>query len=208
MRAVSARRGILRITMTGTWATTDSAFDVAAALIEQHPGLDQMQLHKLLYLTQAASLAWFDTELFDQPIEAWTWGPVVRGVAGHYKRHKNGPISAPESGDSSRISARARGIVERILQDFGHLPGPRLAKLVKGPGTPWRESRGALPSDAASDIVIPLPLIREYHRTHGLIARSPTEAVMHLAQRFLDGDREESLIDLMKAATGQRPRTS
>jgi len=33
--------------------------DVAAAILEQRPGLTQMQLHKLTYLVQAADLAWF-----------------------------------------------------------------------------------------------------------------------------------------------------
>ncbi|HEX9978628.1 MAG TPA: type II toxin-antitoxin system antitoxin SocA domain-containing protein, partial [Acidimicrobiia bacterium] len=62
-----------------------SALDVAAALIEMRPGPDQMQLHKLLYLVQAAHLAWYGSPAFRERIEAWRWGPMVRRVAGHYK---------------------------------------------------------------------------------------------------------------------------
>ncbi len=45
--------------------------DVAAALIEARPGLDHLQLQNLLYLVQAAHLAWFGEPAFDEPIEVW-----------------------------------------------------------------------------------------------------------------------------------------
>ena len=44
-----------------------------------------MKLQKLLYYMQGFHLAWFDTPLFDEEIEAWMYGPVVPSVFETYK---------------------------------------------------------------------------------------------------------------------------
>lgn len=193
--------------MTSSWETTESAFDLAAALLEARPGRDQMQLHKLLYLTQAASLAWLNAPLFDDRIEAWKYGPVIRGVAGHYMEYGKDPIPKPESGDSSRLSAKAKAIVDRIVDHYGDMTGPELAQLTKQPGSPWTQARGDLPADAHSDELIPIKIMTEYHRTHGVTPAEPPRHIADLAERFFSGDLD-AIADLMEEATGIRPRVS
>ena len=43
------------------------------------------KLHKLLYYIQAWSLVWDDDVMFDDEIEAWSYGPVVASL---YPLHK------------------------------------------------------------------------------------------------------------------------
>lgn len=182
-----------------------SALDVAAAVIEARPGLDQMQLHKLLYLVQAASLAWFQEPAYVEPIEAWKRGPVTRRVAGHYKSFSYHPIETPVSGDSSVLTQRVRWVVERITEEYGDFSGSVLAAILKGAGSPWQQARGDLPIDADSDVEIPQSLMAEYHRHRGLPTRSdPTAAETALAQRFFDGD-DDAMADLFEQSTGVRP---
>src|SRR5947208_2123639 len=131
--------------------TLPSAEDVAAAIIETRPGVDQMQLHKLLYLVQAAHLSWLEGPAFSGRIEAWKWGPVVRGVAGTYMQYESIPIQKPESGRSEQLPTDTRWVVKRVVEEFGNLSGPDLARITKDrEGSPWRAARGDLPEGEPS----------------------------------------------------------
>lgn len=181
-----------------------SALDIAAAIVERRPGLDQMQLHKLLYLIQAAYLAWFGEPAFRQRVEAWKYGPMVRGVAGSYMQFGRLPIMKPMGGNSEQISDRLSWVIDRILQRYGDLSGPELARLTKIKDGPWRQVRGDLPATEPSDEEIPKELMRGFHRRSGVTPETLTEEESELAQRFLEGDAE-ALADLFQLATGQRP---
>lgn len=180
-----------------------NALDVAAAILEQHP-VDQMKLHKLLYFIQAASLAWFGEPAFDERIEAWTYGPVTRKVAGRYMDFDGEMIARPVSGDSSRLDGRTVWLVGRVIAEFADLSGPALAKLTKQPGSPWRQVRADLPDEDSSNREIPQDLIAGWHRQHGVFPSDPTEAEVEMARRFFDGS-SEALGDLFESVTGVRP---
>jgi uncharacterized phage-associated protein len=61
--------------------------------------VSNLKLQKLLYYMQGFHLAYFNTPLFNEDIEAWLYGPVVPVVYNKYKRYgnkgigKNGAIS-------------------------------------------------------------------------------------------------------------------
>ncbi len=162
-----------------------------------------MKLHKLAYFVQAGSLAFFDVAAFNEPIEAWKYGPMVRTMAGHYMQFEGNPIPGPVAGSSGNLDERTSWIVDRVLAEYGDLTGPELAKLTKGPGSPWRQVRGDLPPEEPSDLEIPQPLIGDFHRTHGVFPADPTPEENALAQRFFDGD-DEALADLTERVTGIR----
>src|SRR5882762_6202388 len=79
-------------------ATPASALDVAKYLIllarsEEEPEfLSPMQLQKLLYYTQGWSLALLKEPMFDERIEAWAYGPVVKEVFQAFRNFGDGPI--------------------------------------------------------------------------------------------------------------------
>jgi uncharacterized phage-associated protein len=56
------------------------------------PPITPMKLQKLLYYAHAWFLALHDRPLFDEDIEAWPWGPVVRDVYFDTKEHGSLPI--------------------------------------------------------------------------------------------------------------------
>ncbi len=190
-------------------AGKDSALDIAAVIIERRPGgVDQMQLHKLLYLVQAASLAWFKDPAFtDERIEAWTWGPMVRGVAGTYQQFGEHPITEPIRGHSAMVSERTKKIVESIVSEYGDFSGPDLARLVKRAGSPWRSARGDLPDGTPSDAEITRDSMLSYHRTHGVTWVQPTPPQRRLAQRAHAGDTE-AMADFFEQVVGVRPLVS
>src|ERR1700730_81854 len=59
--------------------------DVAAFIVNRQGEMSAMKLQKLVYYSQAWSLVWDDEPLFDDAIEAWANGPVVRAL---YARHR------------------------------------------------------------------------------------------------------------------------
>jgi len=179
------------------------ALDIAAAILERQ-SVDQMKLHKLLYFVQAGSLAWFDAPAFEERIEAWTYGPVIRRVAGRYMNFDGDPIPGPVAGKSESLDHRTAWLVERVLAEYGHLSGPELAELTKRTGTPWRKVRADLPEEAPSDREIPLTLLADFHKHHGVFPSVPTQAEEELASRFLEGE-PDALADLFETATGVRP---
>ena len=175
-----------------------TAFDVAAAIIEKRPGPDQMQLHKLLYLVQAASLAWFDEPAFTDRIEAWKYGPVVRGVIAAYQEYGNDPIKEAVDGDPSVLSERTEWIVDKIIDEYGELSGLDLAALIKRSGSPWRLVRGDLSDDANSNAEITRPIMNEYHRHHGVTWVKPSPKERRLATQAKSGD-SKALDSLLEA---------
>ena len=55
-----------------------SVFDVAAYILNKLGTISTIKLQKLVYYCQAWSLVWDEAPLFNEKIEAWVNGPVVR----------------------------------------------------------------------------------------------------------------------------------
>ena len=56
----------------------NTVFDVAVYILRKTGPISAMKLQKLVYYSQAWSLAWDESPLFINKIQAWTSGPVVR----------------------------------------------------------------------------------------------------------------------------------
>ncbi|WP_334139502.1 Panacea domain-containing protein [Thermovirga lienii] len=63
-----------------------NVFAVAKYILEQTEGMTVWKLQKLIYYCQAWSLVWDHSPLFDEAIEAWANGPVVREL---FEDHKD-----------------------------------------------------------------------------------------------------------------------
>ena len=59
-----------------------SVFDVAKYILNNKGRMSTWKLQKLCYYSQAWSLAWTETPLFEEDFEAWKNGPVCRGEMG------------------------------------------------------------------------------------------------------------------------------
>ncbi|MGA8142178.1 MAG: type II toxin-antitoxin system antitoxin SocA domain-containing protein, partial [Desulfobaccales bacterium] len=75
-----------------------SCVDVAKyflSLTDEESGelISNLKLQKLVYYAQGFHLVFYDTPLFSERIEAWTYGPVVPDLYHEYKSH--GPCSIP-----------------------------------------------------------------------------------------------------------------
>lgn len=115
----------------------------------------ETQLHKLLYYIQAWSLTWDGAPVFDEEIEAWKNGPVVRSM-----RHV-----APHSLDGhhhGEIPAAQRATIDAILAHYGNHGGAYLSCVTHGEA-PWRDARKGLEAeDQSARPISRTSMMREY----------------------------------------------
>ena len=73
-----------------------SALDIAKLVVhksyernEELNDITNMKLLKLLYFAHAIHLVKYDSELFDDTVEAWKYGPAINDVYEKYKEYKD-----------------------------------------------------------------------------------------------------------------------
>jgi uncharacterized phage-associated protein len=141
-------------------ADMPSAHDVARYILEQKDPMDTWKLQKLVYYSQAWHLVWDSEPLFDEPIQAWTNGPVVPALfrvhSGKFK------MEAWPKGDVSRLTNAQRESIDVVLKSYGRRTGFALRELThKEP--PWKKARRGLDAGARSNAEITHDAMASYY---------------------------------------------
>lgn len=182
-----------------------SAVDVAAAILRAAGPMDHMKLQKLLYLAQAWHLAWYGEPLFEEPLEAWRWGPVVEDVWQLYKRFGGEPIPGPVAGDPSAVRGRAADVVTVIAGTYGRMTGPRLSDLTHEDPV-WQAAWSRRRSAKRGRQRIPVDELARYYRAHGRFAGGvqPARVDEEKARRVLEDRDADALLDIFEESLGVR----
>jgi uncharacterized phage-associated protein len=138
--------------------------DVAAAFAAADPDLTAMKLQKLAYYVQAWHLASHDEPAFDDEVQAWAQGPVVRALYDIHQGLKK--VARLAWGDPARLPASVRHVVELVRERYGHLSAEELSGITHRE-RPWRDARGLLPASARSTRPIQADAMRDFYRTQG-----------------------------------------
>lgn len=137
------------------------AVDVAAYILERKgTPIEQLKLQKLLYYCQALNLVRHGRVLFDDPIEAWVNGPVVRTI---WDRHPYEYLIREEpTGRSAALSLDDKSVVDAVLRTYDKYPAWQLVRFVHN-DAPWQEARrGLRPHEIGSREIRP-ERIREFY---------------------------------------------
>lgn len=131
--------------------------DVAAYIVRKYQEvsgaqLDDMKLHKLLYLTQRESFAIIGQPAFNGILEGWKYGPVSREVRSAYY---NGEIMEP----TFEISDEMKYIVNNVIYEYGALESWKLSELSHKE-TSWLNSRKGLRANENGNTPLDLEDIR------------------------------------------------
>lgn len=106
--------------------------------------LTQMKAMKLLYYIQAASLVVTGKRMFDNPIVAWKYGPVVEEVHQKYAGQRGivGTITAQDLKDYKELESdeTASSILNSIYDIYGHSSAYDLMKQTHSE-KPWQETK-------------------------------------------------------------------
>lgn len=139
-------------------------FDVAQYILTRCSELTTMKLQKLCYYSQAWHLAWCDTPLFREEIQAWANGPVSPIL---YEAHKGMfTISAKDlpRGSASNLSNEELDSVKRVVDFYGGKSGYELSELTHVE-RPWASARGKLPLGARCSQTITHSAMAEYYQS-------------------------------------------
>lgn len=129
--------------------------DAAATIIRSSRSIDALKLQKLLFIAAGEYLAMTGHTMFEEPIEAWDYGPVVHSVYTAYKSTEGErAITEPVQGDPDNLNDTARCCCESVVATYGHLTGPQLIRVTHEM-RPWRESyrQGAYRTEIPSQLV-------------------------------------------------------
>ena len=138
------------------------ANDVAAYILCSHGSMPAMKLQKLVYYSQAWALVWDDKPLFEETIEAWANGPVIRELYGSH-RGQFAVTSIPE-GNHESLDSDERETVDAVLQFYGEKSSQWLSDLTHMEA-PWRDARekNGLDSGERGQVPITLASMHEYY---------------------------------------------
>lgn len=101
--------------------------------------ISNLKLQKLLYYAQGFHLALTGVPLFNEPIEAWTHGPVVPVVYREFSRFGSGALPRPLDLDFSIYSAETRELLDEVHQVFGQFEAWKLRNMTHEE-PPWRDA--------------------------------------------------------------------
>jgi len=135
-------------------------FDVAAYILEKMGTMTTMKLQKLVYYSQAWSLVWDEKPLFEEKIEAWANGPVVRNLFDYHRGMYD--ISEIPIGNLRLLDQEQQDTVDAVLEYYGDRPAQWLIDLSHMED-PWIQARKGLPPLERGNRVIPLDAMAHYY---------------------------------------------
>lgn len=134
--------------------------DVAEYILRKSGQMTAMKLQKLCYYSQAWHLVWEEKPLFDDPIQAWANGPVIRAL---YDKHKGlFYVSSIAGGNPDNLTEAEKTTIDAVLDAYGHLTAYDLSALTHSEA-PWKDARGNLAPGMSCENVITPVAMHEYY---------------------------------------------
>lgn len=137
-------------------------FDTAKYILEKMGSLSTWKLEKLCYYSQAWSLAWTNTPLFDEDFEAWVNGPVCYQLFLEHKGKFMIDANDLSKGDSTKLNNDEKETVDTVMEHYGKMEAYELRELSHSE-TPWKKARGFVPDGVNSNAIISKDSIGEYY---------------------------------------------
>jgi uncharacterized phage-associated protein len=106
---------------------------------EYGENISNLRLQKLLYYAQGFSLALRGIPLFDEPIEAWAHGPVVRALFLDYSGFGAQPLPTPQNVDPNEFDSETRELLEEVYSVYGQFSAWGLRNLTHEE-SPWQDT--------------------------------------------------------------------
>lgn len=133
---------------------------------EVYEGITHLKLQKLLYYAQGICLAICNRKLFDDEIEAWQHGPVVRNVYEVFCSFGRNPISISMTKQDEDIinnleqNREIKEVLDLTYDNFAIYTAWQLRQMTHVDGSPWdvtEKSKGL-------GQIIDVELIKDYFK--------------------------------------------
>lgn len=101
--------------------------------------MSNMKLQKMLYYQQGFHLAYFNTPLFDEDIEAWMYGPVVPSVYSYYESNGRNGIMPNLDDEFELENEEELNLFNQVFDIYGKYSAYGLMEMTHNE-TPWIET--------------------------------------------------------------------
>lgn len=118
-----------------------------------HEYMDEMKMHKLMYLVQREALMTRKDVLFSEKFYGWKFGPVLKSVREEYHRGK------PFSHVSGDVLSTAKSLVKSVLDRYGAESSWSLSRMSHGEFS-WKCARKGLRPDENGDVPLDVNAMR------------------------------------------------
>ena len=137
-----------------------SVLDVATYILKEMGEMTTMKLQKLVYYCQVWSLVWDEKPLFEEDIEAWANGPVVRELYNYHRGQYS--ISSVLTGNPDVLNQEQKETINAVLEYYGDRSSQWLTALTHMED-PWRIARRGMSGMERGNRVIKLDTMAEYY---------------------------------------------
>ena len=138
--------------------------DTAYTVLSYGRIMTTMKMEKLVYYSQARSLAERGSALFPEDFQAWTNGPVCPDL---FRVHKGMYVITLEDfqqrvPDARLLHGEDLRIVEKVMEKLGGYDGRALSELTHRE-LPWKNARGNAKSYEPGKTIITKQAMRSYY---------------------------------------------
>lgn len=114
--------------------TCQDVADYFLILVDRNAGdsITQLKLQKLIYFAQGISLALLNKPLFNDDIEAWEYGPVVRELRKKFGAFEKNVIPPPGEIDFEIYTKQQKELIYKVYAEYGEHTASFLLKLTHG----------------------------------------------------------------------------
>ncbi|MGB0879210.1 MAG: Panacea domain-containing protein [Polaribacter sp.] len=132
---------------------------IASTDVEHGELISNLKLQKLLYYMQGYFIAVFGKQLFENEIEAWQYGPVIRDVYNHFKSNGSSSINIESGAIIAELNDEEDALFNEVLNEYGQYSAIKLMNMTHEE-LPWVKTFSENPQGVISN-----DLMIEYFKT-------------------------------------------
>lgn len=133
--------------------------------------LSPMKLLKLVYIAHGWHRGYFSTNLINDAVQAWRYGPVIPDLYRKLKHFGRRAIDAPIegygiAGDSQNPvpEDRTLALLDRVWDIYSQYGGVELSAMTHQSGTPWDQIWKSSGGEDYRGAIIPNELIEQHYK--------------------------------------------
>ena len=145
--------------MSAKHTALEVADEIIRLSLRDETPVTPMQIQKLTYFSHAWMLGLGYDPLFQDAVESWQFGPVIRSVYHSLKHFGSAPVRRRLRREDTVFGEAERRVIESVWRQYGHIDGVTLSGMTHAEGSPWQQ---VYTKDKRSQI-IHNHLIRDYY---------------------------------------------
>lgn len=142
-------------------STSPSIEDVTYYILRKTGNISTVLLQKLLYYSQAWTLAWYNKPLFKQNFQAWINGPVNPQIFSHFQGCRVAQKDWIKS--EHLLSKSEKHVIDSVIEVYGNEDPDWISQLTHTED-PWKNARKGLRPNERSTNTIKQSEIKEYYK--------------------------------------------